>query len=113
MISSEDVEGTDVYDPKGNKIGGIDKPSGRVAYAVMSSADSLASAIATTRSPGAALKYNTQLNGYVTEIIEGQLKDAPAFSEDSWSDRNWEAQTYKHYKVSPYWQLPPGAEAPV
>jgi hypothetical protein len=42
-------------------------------------------------------------SGYVTGVVEGQLKDAPAFCDDSWSDRNWEAQTYNHYKVSPYW----------
>ena len=41
LISSEDVEGTTVYDMKGTKIGEvdhlmIDKVSGRVTYAVMS-----------------------------------------------------------------------------
>ena len=41
LISSEDVEDTNVYDMKGNKIGAIDhlmidKVSGRVTYAVMS-----------------------------------------------------------------------------
>ena len=36
-------------------------------------------------------------------ITEQQLKDAPAFSDDSWSDRNWEAQTHQHYNVRPYW----------
>jgi hypothetical protein len=39
----------------------------------------------------------------VTGITEAQLKDAPAFSDDSWSDRNWEAQTHQHYNVRPYW----------
>jgi sporulation protein YlmC with PRC-barrel domain len=41
LISSEDVEGTNVYDVNGKKIGEIDhlmidKVSGRVTYAVMS-----------------------------------------------------------------------------
>ena len=41
LISSEDVEGTDVYDAAGNNIGEvdhlmIDKVSGRVGYAVIS-----------------------------------------------------------------------------
>ena len=53
--------------------------------------------------PWAALKHNTHLNGYVTDITEDQLKDAPAFSENSWSDRTWETQTYNHFKVSPCW----------
>jgi PRC-barrel domain len=41
FISSEDVHGTEVYGPGGNKVGEIDhliidKMSGRVGYAVMS-----------------------------------------------------------------------------
>ena len=53
--------------------------------------------------PWGALKYDTSLNGFRTTITEQQLKDAPAFSDDSWTDRNWEKQTYAHYKVQPYW----------
>ena len=44
----------------------------------------------------------TKLNGYVTGITEQQLEDAPAFSDDPWSDRNWEKQTYQHYNVRLY-----------
>ena len=39
----------------------------------------------------------------ITGVTEKQLQDAPAFSDDAWSNRNWEAQTYKHYNVPPYW----------
>ena len=56
-ISSEDVNGTEVYGQDGKNIGEIDhliidKTSGRVAYAVMSLAASWASATATIRSRG-------------------------------------------------------------
>ena len=30
------------------------------------------------------------LGGYVTRTTEQQLEDAPAFSDDSWSNRNWD-----------------------
>jgi sporulation protein YlmC with PRC-barrel domain len=108
LISSEDVEGTNVYDTKGSKIGEIDhlmidKVSGRVTYAVMSFGGFLGLGHSHYPIPWAALKYDTGLNGYVTGITEQQLKDAPAFSDDSWSDRSWETQTYKHYNVAPYW----------
>ena len=53
--------------------------------------------------PWGALKYDTKLDGYVTGITEQQLKDAPEFSDDAWSNRNWEAQTHTHYNVQPYW----------
>jgi hypothetical protein len=108
LISSEDVEGTNVYDPKASKIGEIDhlmidKVSGRVAYAVMSFGGFIGLGHSHHPIPWAALKYNAQLNGYVTDITEDQLKDAPAFSDDSWSDRTWETPTYNRYKVGPYW----------
>jgi sporulation protein YlmC with PRC-barrel domain len=108
LISSEDVEGTNVYDMNGSKIGDIDhlmidKISGRVTYAVMSFGGFIGLGHSHYPIPWAALKYDTKLNGYVTGITEKQLMDAPSFSDDSWSDRNWETQTYKHYNVTPYW----------
>ena len=108
LISSEDVEGTTVYDMNGKKIGEIDhlmidKVSGRVTYAVMSFGGFLGLGHSHYPLPWAALKYDTKLDGYVTGVTEKQLQDAPAFSDDSWSNRNWEAQTYKHHNVPPYW----------
>jgi hypothetical protein len=108
LISSEDVEGTNVYDLSGKKIGEIDhlmidKISGRVTYAVMSFGGFLGLGHAHYPLPWAALKYNVQLNGYETGITEKQLKDAPAFSDDSFTNRNWEAQTHTYYNVRPYW----------
>jgi hypothetical protein len=108
LISSEDVEGTNVYDPKESKIGEIDhlmidKFSGRVTYAVMSFGGFLGIGHSHYPIPWAALKYDEKLGGYVTGITAQQLKDAPAFSDDSWSDRNWETRTYQHYNVVPYW----------
>jgi hypothetical protein len=108
LISSEDVEGTNVYDMKGSKIGEIDhlmidKVSGRVTYAVMSFGGFLGLGHSHYPIPWGALKYDSKSNGYVTGISEQQLKDAPAFSDDSWTDRNWETQTYRHYNIEPYW----------
>jgi hypothetical protein len=108
LISSEDVEGTDVYDMQGKKIGEIDhlmidKVSGRVTYAVMSFGGFLGLGHKHYPLPWSALTYSTRLDGYQTGVSEQQLKDAPAFSDDSWSDRNWEARTHQHYNAAPYW----------
>ena len=108
LISSEDVEGTDVYDLKGNKVGEIDhlmidKISGRVTYAVMSFGGFLGLGHSHYPLPWGALKYNPRRNGFETNVTEAQLSDAPAFSDDSWSDRNWEKQTHSHYNIAPYW----------
>jgi hypothetical protein len=108
LISSEDVEGTNVYDMAGTKIGEIDhlmidKITGRVTYAVMSFGGFLGLGHNHYPLPWPALKYNVQLDGYQTGVTEQQLKDAPAFSDDSWTNRNWEAQTHTYYNVRPYW----------
>jgi hypothetical protein len=108
LISSEDVEGTDVYDMKGTKIGEIDhlmidKVSGQVTYAVMSFGGFLGLGHSHYPLPWGMLKYSPRLAGFETSVTEAQLKDAPAFSDDSWADRNWEAQTHSHYNIRPYW----------
>ena len=51
------------------------------------------------------LKYDTNLDGYVTGITEGQIKDAPEFSDDSYGDRNAEKRVYSHYNASTSWGL--------
>ena len=108
LISSEDVQGTEVYGMGDEAIGEIDhllieKVSGRVAYAVMSFGGFLGLAHSHYPIPWAALKYDTALQGYRTGITERQLKDAPAFSDDSWTDRDWETKTHEHYGAPGYW----------
>jgi PRC-barrel domain len=110
MISSEDVHDTAVYGATGDKIGEIDhlmidKPSGRVAYAVMSFGGFLGLAHSHYPIPWSALKYDTSLEGFRTSITEQMLKDAPQFSDDSWGDRNWEMQWHKHYRAPYYWEM--------
>src|SRR5882724_4622285 len=97
FISSEDVQGTEVYSPAGSKVGEIDhliidKMSGRVAYAVMSFGGFMGLNHGHYPIPWGALHYDTSLNGFRTNISEEMLKDAPQFSDDSWQDRNWEVQ---------------------
>ena len=108
LISSEDVQGTNVYGIGDEAIGEIDhllieKMSGRVAYAVMSFGGFLGLAHSHYPIPWSALKYDTALQGYRTGITEAQLKDAPAFSDDSWTDRDWETRTHQHYGSPTYW----------
>ena len=108
LISSEDVHGTNVYGVGDEAIGEIDhllieKVSGRVSYAVMSFGGFLGLGHSHYPIPWSALKYDTALGGYRTGITEGQLRDAPEFSDDSWEDRDWETRTHEHYGAPPYW----------
>jgi hypothetical protein len=114
LISSEDVEGTEVYVPNRENIGQIDhlmidKGSGRVAYAVMSFGGFLGVGHSHYSVPWGALTFDTTLGGFRTNITEQQLKDAPEFSDDTWGDRDWEIRTHKHYGAPRYWELGPRA----
>ena len=109
-VSSEDIQGTEVYGPDGKKVGEvdhliIDKVSGRVAYAVMSFGGFLGLGHSHYPVPWGALKYDASLEGFRTNITEQQLRDAPEFSDDSWLDRNWEVQTHRHYRAPHYWEM--------
>ena len=110
LISSEDVHGTSVYGAGHAQIGEIDhlvidKLSGRISYAVMSFGGFLGLGHSHYPVPWSALKYDTTLGGYRTGITEAQLRDAPAFTGVSWSDRDWERRTHEHYGTRAYWQV--------
>jgi hypothetical protein len=109
LISSEDVNGTEVYGLDGSNVGEIDhllidKMTGRVAYAVMSFGGFMGLGHSHYPIPWSALNYDTSKGGFVTNITEHQLKDAPEFSDDSWQDRNWETRTHQHYRAPAYWE---------
>ncbi len=110
LISSENVEGTAVYDPNGNKIGQIDhlmidKVSGVIRYAIMTFGGFLGIGEGEHPLPWKAFKYDTNLGGYVTNVSEEQLKNAPEYNEQSsWSDRDWEERLHQHFGSRPYWE---------
>lgn len=108
LISSGDVQGTDVYSPQEEKIGDIDhlmidKQSGRVLYAVMSFGGFLGLGQSHYPVPWSALHYDTSLGGYMTNITEDQLRNAPSFSDGSFTNRDWEQRVHQHYNAQPYW----------
>ena len=82
LISSEDIEGTDVDGTNEAKIGEIDhlmidKASGRVTYAVMSFGGFLDMGDSHYPIPWSALTYDLSLGGFKTRITERQLKMLP------------------------------------
>jgi hypothetical protein len=112
-ISSEDIQGTEVYGADGKNIGEIDhliidKVSGRVAYAVMSFGGFVGLGHSHYPIPWGALRYDTSVGGFRTNITEQQLKDAPEFSDDSWQDRDWETRTHRYYGTPMYWEARSG-----
>jgi hypothetical protein len=67
----------------------IDKVSGKASYAVLSFGGLLGIGDDHYPLPWQALKYDTNLGGYVTGITQDQLRGAPKYADESswnWSD---------------------------
>jgi hypothetical protein len=104
LIGSDKVEGTNVYDAHGEKIGAIErvmieKRSGQVAYAVLSFGGFLGIGSDYYPIPWASLSYDTSLGGYRTNITEQQLQGAPKYQGNSWDwdDRERGRKVYDYY----------------
>jgi sporulation protein YlmC with PRC-barrel domain len=111
LIESDRVEGTNVYDPDGNKVGSIkrlmiEKLTGKVSYAVMTFGGFLGLGEKEHTVPWDKLDYDTGLEGYRTDITEEQLQGAPSFYRErdySWSDRDQERDLHNYWGSRYYW----------
>ena len=107
LISSDKVEGTSVYNRNGDNIGSIDhlmidKVSGQVEYAVMSTGGFLGIGESYSPVPWDSLVYDVNLGGYVIDADRARLEKAPRFTpnaEPNWSDRSYAES------VDEYWQV--------
>jgi PRC-barrel domain len=114
LISSDKVEGTPVFRPKGDRFGRIervmiDKLSGKVAYAVMSFGGFMGIGEDYYPLPWSLLTYNPQLGGYEINIGEEQLKGAPKFSKFEtwdWASPASGKMVFDHYGLPPHWETP-------
>lgn len=111
LIGSDKVEGTAVYGPGEDKIGAIqrvmiDKPSGKVAYAVLSFGGFMGIGDDYYPIPWAKLTYDESIGGYRTDISKAELDAAPRYdAEDDfeWNDRQRAMDVYTYYGIPPYW----------
>jgi sporulation protein YlmC with PRC-barrel domain len=103
MIASSKVEGTAVYNRKGEKLGEVynfmvGKRSGRVAYAVMSFGGFLGIGQKYHAVPWSTLTYEKDKGGYVIDADRDRLMSAPSYGlgEDPFSrpDYGREVQDY-------------------
>ena len=87
IISSDKVEGTDVYNAAGDKLGSIDdlmidKISGQVRYAVLEFGGFLGIGTDRYPLPWNMLKYDTSKEGYVVPLDKAKLENAPRYAAD-------------------------------
>jgi len=110
VIESDRVEGTAVYDPRGTQIGTIkrlliEKVSGRVLYVDVTFGGFLGIGVQHHTIPWDKLSYDTELEGYRTDVTEAQVHGAPAFYGD---DRVWPDRA-REQEVRDYWhEMPRG-----
>jgi hypothetical protein len=87
VISSGRVQGTNVYNPAGDKLGTIDdlmieKYTGQVRYAVMEFGGFLGIGSDRYPIPWRLLTYDKGLGGYVVPLSTPKLEGAPRYPKD-------------------------------
>lgn len=111
LIPTSIVHDTPVVNLAGDKIGAIDdiildKKSGQVIYALMSFGGFLGLGEKLHPIPWPKLEYDEKEGGYVVDLDEAILNDAPSFNPGEtvdWGDRAYHERVYSHYAVMPYW----------
>lgn len=106
MISSDRVEGTDVYSPSGDKLGSIDhlmidKVSGQVRCAVLEFGGFLGMGDDRYPLPWSMLTYDPAKEGYVVPLDKSRLENAPRYSGEErpeW-DRDYDRRVSTYYGV--------------
>jgi len=97
IIESDRVEGTAVFNRDNHQIGMIQrlliqKVSGRVLYVDVTFGGFMGMGVHHLTIPWEMLSYDSQLEGYHTDISESQVRNAPMFYDEgqAWPDRQRE-----------------------
>ncbi|WP_374651541.1 PRC-barrel domain-containing protein [Dongia sp.] len=109
LISADKVQGTDIYNRRGDNLGEvesvmIDKRSGKVAYAVVTFGGFLGIGSERRALPWNVLSYNTDLGGYVVDAEDDVLRRTPVYADNNNIDPEWGKRLHGHFGVPPYWQ---------
>lgn len=119
--SCKEMDGWDIVDPQGEKVGSfddvmLDLQSGRIAYAVISlSGGFLGMGGKDVAVPWDALSVESAEefteetpHRMILNIPKDQLENAPAFNESEWPeypDRSWLSENlYSRYGYHPWWE---------
>jgi len=112
LMSADTLEGDDVVNPQGEKLGEIqdimiDVPRGRVGYAVLSRGGILGIGDKLFAIPWSALTLDADRKCFVLDVPKEQLKNAPGFDKDHWpsmADVQWASDVHSYYHSKPYWE---------
>jgi hypothetical protein len=110
LISAGRVQGTAVYNAKGDHLGHVEdimlhKTSGKVAYAIMAFGGFLGIGERFHPLPWAVLDYDVDKEGYVVPLDRSTLQAAPSLGrgELGGDDAKWREPVHSYYDTPPYW----------
>jgi len=112
IMAASTLEGDDVVNGKGEDLGDIkeimiDVPSGRVAYAVLSSGGLLGMGDKLFAIPWSALTLDAERKCFILDVDAERLKAAPGFDKDHWpsmADSSWASEVHAYYGQRNYWE---------
>ena len=112
VMAASTLEGDDVVNVAGEKLGTIDEimldvPTGRIAYAVLSSGGFLGIGDKLFAIPWRALTLDTDNHCFVLDVSKERLEQAPGFDKDNWpsmADETWAVNVHSYYGTTPYWE---------
>jgi len=110
LIAAEKVEGTDVFNLQGDKLGTVDdimldKVSGKAIYAIMSFGGFLGIGAKYHPLPWARLRYDRDKGGYLVDVDRKTLENAPSYDMDAdflWTPE-YGRRVDKYYNAPSYW----------
>lgn len=111
-ISSDRVEGTNVYGSDDAKIGSvecvmIEKTSGQAKDCVVNVGGFLGMGSARHNIPWSKFDYNEDLGGYKLDVTQDQLKEAPSYEasdrDERMYDNDYRRESYEYWGEKPYW----------
>ena len=112
VMAAGTLEGDDVVNGAGDKLGTLDEimldvPSGRIAYAVLSSGGFLGIGDKLFAIPWRALTLDADNECFVLDVSKERLEQAPGFDKDNWptmADESWAREVHTYYQARPYWE---------
>lgn len=116
IMAADTLEGDTVVNRQNEDLGKIkdimiDVPSGRVAYAVLSSGGFLGIGDRLFAIPWSALTLDTDRKCFILDVDAERLKNAPGFDKDHWptmADPTWATEVHAYYGQRAYWQSDDG-----
>lgn len=111
-LLASSVIGLTVINADGEQLGRIDDlvldmGSGRIAYAIMTSADLLEGGEKLFAVPIQSMTLDVAQETFILEADKSKLADAPGFDRDHFpamGDRRWGARIHAYYGEKPYWE---------